>query len=136
MRFPPPPREEALEPVIPLINVVFLLLVFFMLSGEINRHGQIEVTPPQSEAETGQAAPSGIVIQISREGSVTLNGERIELPALPARAMVLQNSDTSEPWLIFADRQATAGVLNRVINHLRDSGVQEVRLITDIGVNP
>ena len=133
MRFPSPPRQEALEPVIPLINVVFLLLVFFMLSGEISRHGQIEVNPPQSGTETGEAVPSGLVVQIRRDGAVILNEVPVPLAALPARARSLQAAGDGEAWLIFADGEATAGTLRQVRDHLREAGVREVRLITDVG---
>ena len=53
MRFEPPrPRNED-ERILPLINVVFLLLIFFMLAGRLSASDPFQVEPPRSSADPG-----------------------------------------------------------------------------------
>ncbi len=81
-------RRESPETIIALIDVVFFLLVFFMLIGRMDATAPFEVLP--AESRTGSDMPGGgITVSISDVGEMSLDGEIMERPALLGRVRTL-----------------------------------------------
>lgn len=114
-------RELGLTP---LADVVFLLLAFFMLAGEVQRSDRARVLPPASASE---ARPSRDRVELVMEanGSLWLQDERIALAAL---APALANS--AKPPLVKADANLPVETLRDVLAELRRAGVREAALAT------
>ncbi len=76
-------RAPQSETIIALIDVVFFLLVFFMLIGRMDATAPFDVVPPQ--AQTGRDMPAGgITLAVSEDGDLALDGSEISTRALPA----------------------------------------------------
>ena len=60
MQFPDPPRRKPPESIVPMINVVFLLLIFFLMTAQIAPPDPFEINPPDS-AQAGDPAEGGQV---------------------------------------------------------------------------
>ena len=68
-------RNAAVEVnITPLIDVVFLLLIFFMVSTTFTKESRLQITLPTADAERGEAPPESIEITIDREGGYAING--------------------------------------------------------------
>lgn len=121
-----PRKIEAGDNLIPLINVVFLLLVFFMVAGHIRASDRFEVQPPQQVAEL---KPDGLpaLIQITRDGGLIFRGEVISAVSLD-QLLATGAIDLSQPVILKADRQATAQQLNRVLNVIRANEKSSIRI--------
>jgi biopolymer transport protein ExbD len=75
------PARETPEPIIALIDVVFFLLVFFLLVGRMDATAPFEVTP--ATAESGSEMPGGgATIAISASGALALDGAETDRSAL------------------------------------------------------
>ena len=61
----------------PLIDVVFLLLIFFMVSTTFNRYSDIKVALPEGGAETQERQPKAVEIEIDAQGNYYLNHEEL-----------------------------------------------------------
>jgi biopolymer transport protein ExbD len=73
MKLRKPVQKPVPETIVALIDVVFFLLVFFMLVGRMDANAPFEVTPPY--AETGGDMPAGgATISISEDGALALDG--------------------------------------------------------------
>ena len=88
----------------PLIDVIFLLLLFFMLSSTFSKFAEIEISSATSGASASAEPVERIFIQIGAE-RVTLNGETLTLDELPAQigtgqALVSLDADTSAQRLV------------------------------------
>ena len=59
----------------PLIDVVFLLLIFFMVTTTFIRETRLQVNLPEAEAETQSTQTDRLEIVVSRDGSFALNGQ-------------------------------------------------------------
>jgi biopolymer transport protein ExbD len=120
-------RRPMLEPMLPLINVVFLLLVFFMVAGTLGSTPPVDLDTPQSTSERSrlQDMPR---LSLDQQGKLYLDAEPIPLEEVRGRASVLLSQD--EPKL-----HAAAGVsmsnLRPVLEALRDAGFDTVRLVTE-----
>jgi biopolymer transport protein ExbD len=98
VRFARPARRDRGEGIVPMINVVFLLLVFLLLSAELTPAPPFDVTLP--EAAGAAAAPEGVaVLHIAADGTIAsgdLRGEAA-LAALPHGTPVEIRADASLP---------------------------------------
>ena len=84
MKLAPIRRRDPPESIIPLIDVVFFLLVFFMLIGRMDATAPFEVTP--AVAATGTDMPGGgVTLAISAEGALALDGVEMTADAALAR---------------------------------------------------
>ena len=129
MRFPRPQRRVEDERILPLINVVFLLLIFFMVAGRLTVQDPFVVTPPKS-ASDGPSESIGLLILVGTDGRLALNGEELKLPAL-TRALAGMAQDPADLKVrVKADGRAEATLLIEILEHLRDAGVSQVTLLT------
>ena len=115
--------------MLPLINVVFLLLVFFMLAGTINQQQHADFLSVGSTTATDTEI-SDVLIVIDRHGNLHPQGlvrrqsGKFELPNLATTS-----SDPVEVH-IKVDQRAAASVLLNTLDSLRASGFTNVKLLT------
>jgi len=83
MKLTRPKRATQSETIVALIDVVFFLLVFFMLIGRMDATAPFEVRPPV--AQTGRDMPAGgITLAIAADGALALDGDDISVADLDA----------------------------------------------------
>lgn len=127
-RKPRAPLDDD-ERVLPLINVVFLLLIFFMVAGRLSSSDPFEITP--MEAQTGEAVdPDGALLLIGPSGALALDGEEMDEDAVFARLSNARAADDAFRVRIKSDGGAEAIAVVRILERLRAIGVAEVKLMT------
>lgn len=122
-------RGNGDESILPLTNVVFLLLIFFMLAGRLASPEAFDIQPPVSSSEA-QARRDGLEIQVASNGQIALDGETLDLAALEAR---VASELASQPGLALRLKADAGGEATRVVavmQALRAAGGERVRLIT------
>lgn len=82
MDFRPPPRPRADENLLPMINVVFLLLIFFLISARLTPPAPLEVIPP--EARTEAEADGQFTLYLAAEGQMAAQDGAEDAAALAA----------------------------------------------------
>ncbi len=118
--------NHAYMNVAPLVDVVFLLLLFFMLASHLVQEPSISLTLPESEtAEIKELR--GLEIVIKRDGETFLNGEPVSLEELEG----LLEGRRDESLTIKADRDLRLGLMIRVIDQVRKAGINEFSIVTD-----
>ncbi|MEM6745134.1 MAG: biopolymer transporter ExbD [Pseudomonadota bacterium] len=125
-----PPADDDAR-VLPLINVVFLLLVFFMVAGRLEPAPPFRADPPR--AASGAPDPAGdaasMRVLIGRDGALGFEGERLDENALLARIAVLGEGATlSETLEIQADAQVDAARVAALMRRLKTAGAGGFRL--------
>lgn len=124
LRKRPPPQET----IVSLIDVVFFLLVFFMLVGRMDATSPFNVTPPESLA--GEDMPSGgTTISIGIDGQLALDGTGISETAL-LEAIAGQLASNPDLFVrINADGQSRLQKLLPLVSKLEQEGVADVVLV-------
>ncbi|MEL6219907.1 MAG: biopolymer transporter ExbD [Pseudomonadota bacterium] len=117
--------------ILPLINIVFLLLIFFMAVGRLSATDPFRIDPPESHS-TGAPATGPLLIAVGAEGQLALNGDVLDEATLLARvASGGVSGDGPVPEVrIKSDGGAEAVRVVALIERLRQSGVETVRLMT------
>ena len=121
-------KETAEFDMIPLINCVFLLLIFFLLiSSYVIQPGVIKVQLPR--AVTGEAVhEKSLVITITSEDDVYLNERKLTPDELTSRLRIAAKED--ESLLITADRHASLGKVVEIWDLCREEGVTKINIAT------
>lgn len=135
MDFSDPPRKAPAENLLPMINVVFLLLVFFLISAQLTPPEPFPVTPP--EAETEAEAEGVFTLHLDAEGEVGYRdaiGQELALAALTAARdehCGLEDCEAAPPALLLrADGAVPAARLAELMPALGQLGFARVDLVT------
>ncbi|MDQ7075463.1 MAG: biopolymer transporter ExbD [Gammaproteobacteria bacterium] len=107
MKFQSRPREELDVNIAPLIDVVFLLLIFFMVSTTFQRESELKVSLPEATANTlVEVQPLQIVINAT--GDYFIGGQELvnnQLSTLVSALAKLSSANKDLPLVIRADAQ-------------------------------
>ena len=123
-------KKKARSPnLVPLINIVFLLLIFFMLTGTLKRSDIFDISPPESLTGADAEAPE-LVLLISKSNKLALNNQNIELSELNTKLLNIIQEYPIQEVLIKADGKANSGTLSKVINVIRESGIKRAAIVT------
>ncbi|MFT7289564.1 MAG: biopolymer transport protein ExbD [Halieaceae bacterium] len=110
MRFRRRTRDELDVNLTPLIDVVFLLLIFFMVSTTFTRETQLSVDLPEASGVLREEAERQVEIQIDEAGNFRVNGRALvdtRVRTLQAALYKVAEGDTTLPMIISADAQAS-----------------------------
>ncbi len=115
--------------IAPLVDVVFLLLLFFMLSSHLTREPVIKIKLPESKTSEvyGNAVKT---IYISKDGSIFFMNRKVDLALLSVeiKSSLNNNDDFIQ---IKADKEADVGILIGVIDEVRLLGIRNYSIATE-----
>lgn len=132
MRFQPPRPKNEDERILPLINVVFLLLIFFMLAGRLAATDPLEITPPHSSSQA-PAEARDLQVLVAADGRLALDSEVMDESAFEEAVKARLGQDDSLRVWLKADGRADAEHVVAVMEALRDAGVERLKLLTVSG---
>jgi len=115
------------DKIIPMINIIFLLLMFFLIVGNISELVDEDVVPPRSTSNT-LSTSAGTEWLLTRDGVVVLDGQAVGLSQLAARLEVA--GPLPERIILRADGNANSGALMPLMELLRKHGVETISLVT------
>ena len=110
MNFSRRQRQEVDVNLTPLIDVVFLLLIFFMVSTTFTKESQLSIDLPEASTKASRVAKKKIEISITRQGEYAVNGVSLlnrKPETLKSAISKISEGDNTLPMVITAD-SATA----------------------------
>jgi biopolymer transport protein ExbD len=125
--------DETAIDISPLMDCVFILLIFFIVTTTFNEEPGVEVNkPPAVTAE--QLAKTSILIAVTAEGEVYYGGKNIGVSGVQRVVRNELKKDEKRgvprPVAVMPDRNAAAEVAIQVVNEAKRAGAQEVSLAT------
>jgi len=117
----------------PLIDVVFLLLIFFMVSTSFNRESEISVDLPEASAEKIESEQTPIDLTIDRDGRFYINGKQVINTQITTliKALKLVINDQDQPsLLISADGKTPHQAVVTAMDAARILGIHQLSLAT------
>ncbi len=129
-RLTPRNRAPTADFSLAIINVVFLLLFFFILTGSVVQRNEMNVQPPLTKKLPLERLPRPL-IAISNDNELFLDGQLISLEVLLSQiALAKQNEDGTFPALnILADSDLSAKTFLATVDSLRMTGLT-IRIVT------
>ncbi|MDF2634299.1 MAG: Biopolymer transport protein ExbD/TolR [Pelosinus sp.] len=118
--------------IIPMIDIIFFLLVFFMMSTlYMAEQHTIPINLPQATA-VQQEMSQNRNITIMQDGRIMFDQEEIPLPLLQKRIQVELAKQPENIFVVRADKQAEYGHVVAVLDELKISGARRVAVATDL----
>ena len=136
MKFRRVVREELTINLTPLIDVVFLLLIFFMVTTTFNKETHLSVTLPEANGELLEALPNQIEVLVSQTGRYAINGNALvnsRIETLMAALRETAGDDRSLPLILIADADATHQAVVRAMDAIAQLGFSRLSIATKQG---
>ena len=122
-------RRKITLDISPLLDVVFLLLIFFLVTTTFSPDSGMDLELPESTTATrSDMAPT--VVSVGQDGAVSLDGESISISDLE-RAIAALPVEERDKITVRADSRVDYGVIVRIIDALRNAGVNGLSLPMD-----
>lgn len=133
MKFKRANRGELGINMTPLIDVVFLLLIFFMVTTTFSNETRLLVNLPEANAEVAESDPEQIEILVSRDGSFSINGRALvnsRIETLVQGLKLESGGDYNLPILLIADAQAIHQSVVTAMDGIGQSGFIRLNIAT------
>lgn len=114
----------------PLIDLVFILLIFFVVTTNFNRQTGIDVSKPKAQTAVTQGQKT-LLIGISREGTLHIYGRQVSIDRLTALISAEVNKDPALNVVIISDQQASVGTAVQVMDKCALAGAAKVSIAAD-----
>lgn len=105
----------------PLIDMVFILLIFFLVTTSFIRASAIQVDRPQAATALAQTK-ADLIVTVSADQTIWLNDAQLGVGQLRVRLQEMGISGPTRSVIILADKQTNTGLLIKIMDQLRLAG--------------
>ncbi|MTJ29802.1 biopolymer transporter ExbD [Aphanizomenon sp. UHCC 0183] len=120
MRLQDEPDVPAQINIVPMIDVIFAILTFFIMSTLfLNRSEGLPVNLPKAATAKAQSSAAPITVTVDSAGDLSLNRQPVTLETLPVKVQELMGKNTEVVVIINADQSATHGQVVMVMDRVR-----------------
>ncbi|ODC03606.1 biopolymer transporter ExbD [Terasakiispira papahanaumokuakeensis] len=126
-------QDEAEVNLTPMLDVVFIMLIFFIVTTSFVNETGIDVSRPQASTAQAQTG-SQVLVAISDKGEVWADGQRLALGAVGAEVSRMVARQPGSQVIIQADEKASTGDLVAVMDRLRAAGIEQMSLAAAPGM--
>jgi biopolymer transport protein ExbD len=125
------PFKKARIEIIPMIDVIFFLLVFFMVSSlAMTKVNSVPVALPKTAASP-EALKQNVILSVKKTGEIYVNKVSVTLESLGEALVQAMAQDPQETVVVNADEGANYGLVVRAMDRARRIGVRKFALATE-----
>jgi len=117
--------DEAEIDLTPMLDVVFIMLIFFIVVASFLKEAGIEVNRPDN-TESDPSDATSIVVRITADDQIWMENRRIDIRAVRANIAKLLATDPEQSFTVKTERGASAKTLIEVGDAAREAGVKQV----------
>jgi biopolymer transport protein ExbD len=119
--------DEMAIDMTPMLDIVFIMLIFFIVTTSFVKEAGIDVNRPS--ANSAQTVKKGnIMVAVSAAGDIWIDKRRVEVDAVRANVERLRAESPDGAVVIQADEEANAGVVVKVMDQIRMAGVANISI--------
>lgn len=111
----------------PLIDMVFILLIFFLVTASFTKEAGIEVDRPTAQTAVRQEK-GNLIIGVSETGEIWIEDQQVDLRSIRAHVERLHAQNPEGTVIILADQKASTGATVNVLDQVRLAGVTNVAI--------
>ncbi|MBE92730.1 MAG: biopolymer transporter ExbD [Idiomarina sp.] len=123
-------EEESAIDMTPMLDVVFIMLIFFIVTASFVKEAGIDVNRPDA-ATAVQKDRANILIAISENNEIWIDKRQVDVRAVQANIERLYAENPQGSVVIQADEESNTRVLIKVMDAARAAGVYDVSVATD-----
>ncbi len=124
-------KNESEVNLTPMLDVVFIMLIFFIVTASFVKESGIEISRPGASTAVKKER-GNILIAISAHDQIWMNRRQVDPRALRANIERAHAENPQGAVVIQADKEAKTGLLVKVMDAARSAGVKDISLAADI----
>ena len=130
------PRSAAAEEgsqidLTPMLDVVFIMLIFFIVVASFIKEAGVEVNRPDDNQPDNPEDSTSILVEVASDNQIWMENRRVDIRAVRANIQRLLAEDPEAPVTIKVEKGAEAGIVVDVADAARESGVAAVNWASD-----
>ncbi|MGK4474172.1 ExbD/TolR family protein [Aeromonas molluscorum] len=119
--------DEAAIDMTPMLDIVFIMLIFFIVTTSFVKEAGVEINRPS--ANTAETVKKGnIMVAVRENGQVWVDKRQIEVGAVRANIERLRAENPEGAVVIQADTESKSGIVVEVMDQIRMAGVQNISI--------
>lgn len=126
MKFQPSKQEEPTLGIAPLIDIVFLLLIFFMVTSHFDVASGVRIKLPQISKVLFDRQDNKVTVLIDQSGQRYFEGKKVDMEALGERLRTLVQEKKALQLILQADMEVKHGVVVETMDVAKTAGVQSI----------
>ena len=124
------PEDEAEINMTPMLDIVFIMLIFFIVTASFIKEAGVEVEKPGAlTAEKKERA--SILVAVTNTDQIWINRRRVDIKAVRSNIEKLHAENPRGTVVIQADRRAKSGLVIQVVNAANQAGVPNVSIAAE-----
>jgi len=123
-------EEEAEVNMTPMLDIVFIMLIFFIVTATFVKQAGLEILRPEAQTAVEQKRV-GVLVAIGPEGRVFMDNKEIDVREVRAAAEKLLAENPQGSIVIQADQKSKSGITLEVLEQLRLAGAPAVAIATE-----
>lgn len=121
-------KSDSID-ITPLLDIVFLVLIFFMIGASFDLNRALQMSVPETFTSEGSIQENKILIEIDQRGSIAVNGETAGIYDLSKKISSLRTREDVMVY-IMADKNVAYNNVIEVMDILKVLGIQNISLVT------
>ncbi len=114
-------RDEAAIDMTPMLDIVFIMLIFFIVTASFLKESGIEVNRPDGSSANPQEK-ANIMIAVTADNEIWMEKRRIDVRAVRANVERLKAENPEGTIVIQADEQSSTGLVSEIMDSLNAGG--------------
>ena len=115
----------------PMLDVVFIMLIFFIVVASFIKEAGVEVNRPDKNQPDNPEDSTSILVEVASDNQIWMENRRVDIRAVRANIQRLLAEDPEAPVTIKVEKGAEAGIVVDVADAARESGVAAVNWASD-----
>ena len=124
-------QEGAEIDLTPMLDVVFIMLIFFIVVASFIKEAGVEVNRPDDNQPDDPEDSTSILVEVASDNQIWMENRRVDIRAVRANIQRLLAEDPEAPVTIKVEKGAEAGIVVDVADAARESGVAAVNWASD-----
>ncbi len=120
-------EEEGAEiDLTPMLDVVFIMLIFFIVVASFVKEAGIEISRPDNNQQTDPNDAVSIVVNVASDGQIWMDNRRVDVRAVRANIQRMLAEDPTAPVTVKVEKGAKTGVVVDIADAAREAGAGSV----------
>jgi len=124
-------REDPRVDLTSMIDVVFLLLIFFMISTTFVETSGLSIKLPEASTTISDQEPKEVKVYLSKEGVITVDKQEMSLAALQAHLQTYGKQRRDMTFLLLADKEALHGRVVELMDSAKQAEFGKLAIATE-----
>lgn len=120
--------DEAQIDMTPMLDIVFIMLIFFIVTTSFVKEKGLEVNRPKDSAKSSKPSKS-LSIRVDENGLVVMNGREVDIRRVVANIQTYLAENNTDSAAIQAHKNAEHGVVVEVMNQAKLAGIEKVSVL-------